>query len=140
VASLFSDMIAGNEPAQFIYRDDRVVVVMAPAPVRAGHAIVVPREEVDHWIDVDPDLMQHLCSVAQLVGAAIQARFEPKKVGLAILGLQVRHTHVHLVPMQSAEDLTLSNGDPDTPPHVIAEAAEQLRAELRARGCTFVAD
>ncbi len=140
MASLFSEMIAGDRPGHFVWRDAEVVAVMAPSPVNPGHAIVLPIDEIAHWIDVDPALMQHLTRVAQLMGRAIQTTYSPAKVGLSILGLQVLHTHIHVLPVWSPEDMLLGSGDQSARSDDIAEAAERIRGELRRLGCSEVSD
>ena len=93
MASLFSKIITGDIPGTFVWRDDRAVAFMTIAPIRPGHVLVVPIEEVDHWIDLPPDLRSHLFEVSAVVGAAVQAAFSPTRVGLMIAGLEVPHAH-----------------------------------------------
>ena len=139
MASIFTKIIAGDLPGQFVWKDDRAVAFMSIAPLKPGHTLVVPRDEVYHWIDLDPDLMQHLTGVAHQVGLAIQAAFKPVKVGVTILGLEVPHTHIHVVPISSPFDLDFANADQRARAEDVAAAAEKIRAGLRSRGCEFVA-
>ena len=138
MASIFTKIIAGDLPGQFVWKDERAVAFMSIAPLKPGHALVVPREEIDHWIDLEPDLMQHLTSVAHQVGRAIQAAFQPVKVGTTILGLEVPHTHIHVVPIWSPFDLDFANADSSARAEDIADAAEKIRVELRKLGCDAV--
>ena len=73
--------------------------------MRPGHALVVPRAEVDHWLDLDDVLAAHLTKVAQTVGRAQMTAFSPARVGLIIAGLEVPHTHLHVIPIESEADL-----------------------------------
>ncbi len=139
VASIFTRIIAGELPGQFVWKDDRAVAFMSIAPLKPGHALVVPRAEIDHWVDLEAELMQHLTGVAHAIGRAIQAGFEPVKVGMTILGLEVPHTHIHVVPISSPFDLDFANADANAKPEDIAAAAETIRAELRRAGCADVA-
>jgi len=140
MASIFTKIIAGELPGQFVWKDERAVGFLSIAPLKPGHTLVVPRDEVDHWIDLDPDLMQHLTGVAHQIGRAIQAAFSPVKVGTTILGLEVPHTHIHVVPIWSPFDLDFANADQNARPEDVAAAAEKIRVELRKLGREEVAD
>lgn len=139
MASLFTRIIDGEIPGRFVWRDDRCVAFLTIAPLRPGHTLVVPVEEVDHWLDLEPDLAAHLMRVAQAVGRAQQEAFSPARVGLIIAGLEVPHTHLHVVPIGSETDLDFANADGDPDPAALDEAADALRTALRARGHDEVA-
>ena len=134
MATLFTSIINGDIPGRFVWRDDRAVVFLTIAPIRPGHALIVPIEEVDHWIDLDPDLASHLMVVAREVGRAQQAAFEPERIGLIVAGLEVPHTHLHLIPIDSEGDLSFAKADHSPDPAALDDAAERLRAALRAQG------
>lgn len=140
MASVFSRIIDGELPATFVWRDDRCVGFLSIQPLRPGHTLVVPRREVDHWIDVDPDEWAHLTAVAQTVGKALQAAYSPAKVGLMLAGLEVPHTHLHVVPIDGVHDLDFANADPDPEPSALEAAAERIRAALRDLSAEGVAD
>jgi histidine triad (HIT) family protein len=134
VASPFTKIIRGEAPARLVWRDERAVGFLSTAPLRPGHTLVVPVEEIDHWLDVPPELMQHLTLVAQKIGQGIQRAFRPEKVGLMIAGLEVRHVHLHLVPIRSLGELDFSKADKHAKTEALDAAAEQLRAALREAG------
>jgi histidine triad (HIT) family protein len=134
MATLFTSIINGDIPGRFVWRDDRAVVFLTIAPIRPGHALVVPIDEVDHWIDLDPDLAAHLMVVAREVGRAQQAAFEPERIGLIVAGLEVPHTHLHVLPIDSEGDLSFSKADHSPDPALLDDAAERIRAALRAQG------
>lgn len=134
MASLFTKIIRGELPSRLIWRDDRAVAFLTIAPLRPGHTLVVPVEEIDHWLDVPPELMQHLTLVAQKIGQALQRTFRPEKVGLMIAGLEVRHVHLHVVPIKSLGDLDFAKADADASHESLDAAAERLRAALREAG------
>ncbi len=138
--SLFTKIIRGELPGRFVWRDERAVGLLSIAPLRPGHTLVIPIEEIDHWLDVPPDLMQHLTSVAQKIGQSIQRSFNPEKVGLMIAGLEVRHVHLHLVPIQALGDLDFSKADAKAAPEALDAAAAKLRAALREAGQREVTD
>jgi histidine triad (HIT) family protein len=139
MATIFTRIIDGELPGRFVWRDDRCVAFMSINPLQPGHTLVVPIEEVDHWIDLEPDLLAHLTRVSRTIGRAIQRAFQPVKVGMMLAGLEVPHTHLHLVPIRGVHDLDFANADPDASPEALEEAAERIRAELRAAGVEEVA-
>ena len=132
--SVFSRIIAGELPARFVWRDRRCVAFLTTAPLRPGHVLVVPREEVDHWIDASPELLAHLMHVAQKIAKSIDDAWHPTKVGLIIAGLEVRHLHVHLTPIWALSDLDFARQDKGAKPEDLDDAAERLRAALREQG------
>ncbi len=103
-------------------------------PLRTGHALVVPRDEVDHWLDASPELNGHLVEVAHHVGRAQMAELAPTRIGLMIAGLEVPHLHVHVVPMDGVRDLDFANAASHVDPGELAATAAALRARLRAHG------
>lgn len=128
--TIFTRIIEGELPGRFVYRDDRCVAFLSIAPLRPGHTLVVPIEEIDHWIDADPDLNAHLMGVAQKIGVAQQQAFAPTKVALVVAGLEVPHLHLHVVPMQTEADLHFGNAHAAPDPAELDDAAERLRAAL----------
>jgi histidine triad (HIT) family protein len=138
--TIFTRIIEGELPGRFVWRDDVCVAFLSIAPLKAGHTLVVPRAEVDHWIDLDPDVNAHLMRVAQQVAAAQQRAFSPQRVGLMIAGLEVPHVHLHVVPIDGMMDLDFGNVDPEPDPAGLDAAADALRAALRDTGASGVSD
>lgn len=140
MTTLFSRIIDGELPGRFVWRDPRAVAFMSIAPLQPGHTLVVPVAEVDHWIDLEPELASHLMTVSQKIGKALQAAFSPVKVGLMLAGLEVPHTHLHVVPIRGVHDLDFSNADSGAPGDDIEAAAQKIRAALRDMGVVEVSD
>lgn len=138
--TLFTRIIQGDLPGRFVWKDDRVVAFLTISPVKPGHTLVVPREEVDHWIELEPDLARHLTDVCLAVGRAIQKAFNPERVGQSIVGLEVPHVHVHLIPINEMGDVSFANADPDPDPAELDAAAEKIRTALREAGHAQVSD
>jgi histidine triad (HIT) family protein len=139
MASVFTRIIQGELPARMVWQDERCVAFLSNRPLQPGHTLVVPRQEVDHWLDLEPEMASHLMVVAQALGKALQRRFRPAKVGLMIAGLEVPHVHLHVVPMNSVHDLDFANQDPNPAPEAMDRAAETIRTSLRALGYKQVA-
>jgi diadenosine tetraphosphate (Ap4A) HIT family hydrolase len=134
VPSIFSRIIAGELPGTFVWKDDQVVAFLSIAPMMPGHTLVVPRAEVDHWIDLDPALAAHLFSVAQQIGRAQDLEWKPRRIGLLIVGEEVPHTHLHVVPINHPDELSFAHADPAPDFDALAAAAVRLRARLRELG------
>jgi histidine triad (HIT) family protein len=140
VASIFSRIIAGELPARFVWKDDSCVAFLSNRPLRPGHALVVPRAEIDHWLDLDTGLLAHLSETAQAVGKAQMAGFQPERIGLMLAGLEVPHCHFHVVPIRGLHDLDFGNQDPNPDPGTMDDAAQTIRRELRRLGYSQVSD
>jgi len=132
--TLFTKIIAGEIPCRFVWRDDRAVSFLTIAPLRPGHVLVVPRQEIDHWLDLPPDLAAHLIQVAQKVGRGVQRAFPSRKVGLMVAGLEVPHVHLHVTPIDGVHDLDFERQDRNADPRALDDAAERIRQALRDLG------
>jgi histidine triad (HIT) family protein len=138
--TLFTRIIDGELPGTFVWRDPDAVAFLSINPVQPGHALVVPRAEIDHWIDLEPSLAQHLTLVAQTIGRAQDRVYQPLKVGLLVAGLEVPHVHLHVIPIVHGEaDLHLDRSTAASPDQLGAEA-EKIRAALRDLGADSVSD
>ena len=134
MSTLFTKIIDGGLPGRFVWSDDTAVGFLSIAPLGPGHTLVVPRAEVDHWIDADPALVAHLTTVSHAIGAAIATAWQPPRVGLIVAGFEVPHLHLHVFPAwdMAAFDFARAAGSIDQ--------AEQdahrdtLRAALRDAG------
>ncbi|HVX18073.1 MAG TPA: HIT family protein [Acidimicrobiales bacterium] len=140
MTTIFTRIIDGELPGRFVWRDEQCVAFLTIAPLAPGHTLVVPRREIDHWLDLDPEAVAHLMAVTQHVGRAQMAAFRPARVGVIIAGLEVPHVHVHAVPFHSESQLSFANADAAVAPEALDKAADQLRAALRAAGRPEVAD
>jgi histidine triad (HIT) family protein len=138
--SVFSRIIAGELPARFVWKDELCVVFLSIRPLRPGHALVVPRAEIDHWLDLDAALLDHLFETAQAVGKAQMAGFSPARIGVLLAGLEVPHCHIHVAPIRGVHDLDFGNQDPNPDPAMMDAAAATIRSELRRLGYKQVSD
>jgi histidine triad (HIT) family protein len=134
VTTIFSRIIDGELPGRFVWRDERVVAFLPIATLAPGHTLVVPIEPVDHWIDLPDDLNAHVWRVAKAVGAALQEAFQPSRVGVLVVGEEVPHAHVHLVPFTELAQMSFANVDASPDPAALDAQAELIRTTLRAQG------
>jgi histidine triad (HIT) family protein len=138
--SVFTRIIAGELPARFVWKDSQCVSFLAAQPLAPGHLLVVPRDEIDHWLDLPAPLLGHLTGVAQSIGRALQEEFRPEKVGLMIAGLEVRHVHLHLVPIRGLGDLDFARAEQHPSAAALDEAATRARAALTRMGLRPASD
>lgn len=132
--SLFTRIISGELPGHFALKNDDLVVFMTIAPTNRGHALVVPRAEIDQWIDVPADLSAKLFDMGRLVGLAQRATFGCTRIGLVIAGFEVNHCHLHCIPADAMSNLDFTNQQHGTPAEDLAAAASALGAQLHRNG------
>ena len=128
--SVFTMIIQGDLPGTFVWRDDRCAAFMSINPIAHGHTLVVPIEEIDHWLDVPLDLQQHLFVIARRVGQAQQPPFRTDRVGLIVAGFEVPHMHIHVIPAQVMSDLDFANAATSVGQSELEDAATAIKAEL----------
>lgn len=134
MTTIFTRIIEGELPGRFVWRDDRVVAFLPIALLAPGHTLVVPISPIDHWIDLDDDLNAHLWTVAKTIGGALEEAFRPSRVGVLVVGEEVPHTHVHLVPFTELSQMSFANQDTSPDPADLDAQADLIRAALRSRG------
>ena len=130
MTSVFTMIINGDLPGTFIWQDDRCVVFMSINPIERGHALVVPTDEIDQWIDVPSDLREHLFEVAHKVAIAQKRAFDCTRVGMVIAGFEVPHTHIHLIPANSMSDMDFSRAATSVEIADLEAAAESIKSAL----------
>ncbi|WP_295877536.1 HIT family protein [uncultured Zhongshania sp.] len=129
MSSIFTKIIQGELPGHFVWQDEHAVAILTIEPIQEGHLLLIPRKEVDHWDDLQPELAAHLMSVAQTLAKALKKAYACQRVSMMIIGLEVPHTHIHLSPINDMADANISNAkraDGDS----LAAAAEKIRAAL----------
>jgi histidine triad (HIT) family protein len=134
MASIFTNIISGRAPARMIWTDDRAVAFLTIEPRQPGHTLVVPRLEVDRWLDLPEELVAHLMSVSHQIGLAQRAEWHSDRAGLMIEGYMVPHVHVHVWPSWSPREFHPQGIDRDALPEALDEAANRLRSRLRLLG------
>lgn len=130
MASVFSKIISGEIPGRFVWEDEDVVGFLTIAPVTQGHTLIVPREEIDQWQDVDGTVFGGLTTVAQKVGQAVRRAFDAPRAGFLIAGLEVPHLHLHVFPAYDMGNFDISGADPSPSAESQDEAAAKIKAAL----------
>lgn len=128
--TLFTKIIRGEIPCAKLYEDDRFLSFLDIRPIKAGHALVIPKQEVDYIFDVPDDLLSELLVVAKPIAKAIEAHVPCKRIGLMVAGLEVPHCHLHLVPIDGVGDLNFGLASPADPDE-LRELASTIRASIR---------
>jgi len=140
MTTIFTRIINGEIPGTFVWRDEHCVAFLSINPIAPGHTLVVPRLEVDHWIDLPDDVAQHLYAVSHVIGRAQQKAFVCERIGLMVAGFEVPHTHVHVIPTRSMADLSFANAARTVERDAMEQAASAIRHELRSLGRSETAD
>lgn len=130
MSTLFTKIIDGDLPGRFVYRDDICVAFLTIAPICPGHTLVVPRLEIDHWVDLPDEVTGHLAVVARKIGAAQMKAFDAERISLIIAGLEVPHTHLHVLPITSEADIDFRKANANVDPGDLDAAAVALRIAL----------
>jgi len=130
MTTVFSRIIAGEIPGTFVHRDDRCVVFMSINPLARGHALVVPIDEIDHWIDAPSDLVAHLFDLTHRIGRAQKQAFDCERVGVIIAGYEVPHAHIHVIPTDNMGQLSFANAAASVDPAELEAAAAAIRAAM----------
>jgi histidine triad (HIT) family protein len=136
MSTIFTKIIDGELPGRFVYRDDLCVAFLTIAPICPGHALVVPRAEVDHWINLSDDLAGHLTVVAKRIGVAQTVAFGAERISLIIAGLEVPHTHLHVLPITTEADIDFRRANTAVDPAELDDIAARLRTALGPDGST----
>ena len=140
MATIFSRIIAGELPGTFVWRDERCVAFLSINPMAHGHTLVVPIEEIDHWIDAPPELVTHLFEVTRVIGVAQHAAFGCERVGVIVAGYEVPHTHIHVIPTVGMSQLAFANAARSVEVEELDAAAGKIRAQLRAMSRSEVSE
>lgn len=128
MATIFSRIIAGEIPCYKVAEDDKFFAFLDINPLVKGHTLVVPKQEVDYIFDLADEDLAAMHVFAKKVALAIGKAFPCKKVGMAVLGLEVPHAHIHLIPMQSEKDMLFSNPKLKLTDEEFKAVAETIRA------------
>ncbi len=131
MATIFSRIVAGEIPCYKVAEDDKFFAFLDINPMVKGHTLVIPKQEVDYIFDLSDNDLAAMQVFAKKVALAIGKAFPCKKVGQAVLGLEVPHAHIHLIPMQSEKDMLFSNPKLVLSPEEFTEIASKIAANLK---------
>ena len=129
---IFSKIAAGEIPSYKCAEDDEFYAFLDANPIAEGHTLVIPRREVDYVFDMDDDEIGRYMMFVKKVAVALRRAFPCVKVGMAVLGLEVAHAHIHLVPMQTEKDMNFANPKLKLSPEKMTEIAGKIYGEFVA--------
>lgn len=130
MASLFTKIINREIPGHIVAEDERYIAFLDINPLVVGHTLVVPKQEVDYIFDIDDDTLAGLQLFAKKVAHALKKAIPCTRIGVAVIGLEVPHTHVHLVPMNSMDDLNFTRPKLKPSKEELSAAAEKIRKAM----------
>lgn len=130
MASIFTKIINGEIPSYKIAEDDQFIAFLDINPLAKGHTLVVPKEETDYLFDLDEDLLGEMMKFSKKVALAIDKTMDCKRVGVAVLGLEVPHAHIHLCPINDLYDIEFSKPKLKLSQEEFEAIAEKIRAAL----------
>lgn len=129
MASLFTQIIQGQVPAHVVAETKEFIAFLDINPLQKGHTLVVPKKEVDYLFDLDDETYIGMQLFAKSVATALLKAIPARRIGTAVIGLEVPHAHLHLVPINSIQDMDWANKK-QTTPEELTEVAERIRAHL----------
>ncbi len=130
MATIFSRIVAGEIPSYKVAESEKFFAFLDINPLVKGHTLVIPKQEVDYIFDLNDEDLAMMHVFAKKVALAISKAFPCKKVGMAVLGLEVPHAHIHLIPMQSEKDMLFSNPKLKLSDDEFKAIAEAIQAAL----------
>jgi len=134
MSTVFTKIILGEFPGHFVWRDEQCVAFLSINPMAPGHTLVVPIEEIDHWIDAPADLSRHLFEVTRCIALAQERAYRCERVGVIIAGYEVPHTHIHVIPTNQLAQLSFAQAAAHVEPDDLAREATRIRRTLAEMG------
>ena len=130
MASIFSRIVAGEIPCYKVAENDNYFAFLDINPMVKGHTLVIPKREVDYIFDLEDEELAGLSLFAKQVAVALKKAFPCQRIGMAVLGMEVPHTHIHLIPLQKESDMLFSNSKLSFTSEEFAEIAAKIREQL----------
>jgi histidine triad (HIT) family protein len=130
MASIFSKIISGEIPSHKIAENDRFLAFLDVFPLVHGHVLVIPKKETDYIFDIEDDELKEMIVFSKSVAKAIKKAIPCKRIGVAVIGLEVPHAHIHLVPMNTVGDINFTQPKLKPTAEELQSIAEKIKAEL----------
>jgi len=131
MASIFTRIVNGEIPCYRVAEDDRYLAFLDVRPLKPGHTLVVPKMEVDYIFDLDEDMLAGMMLFAQKVARAMKEVIECNRIGVAVIGLEVPHAHIHLIPITREGDMLFTNPRVSLSPEENGKLAAEIGARVR---------
>lgn len=127
MSSLFTKIVLGEIPAHKVAESENQLAFLDIMPLRKGHVLVIPKKEIDNIFDLEDDDLAELMKFAKKVAKKIAKEFPSRKVGVAVVGLEVPHAHIHLIPIDNVSDMDFKQQKLTLSQEELAEIADRLR-------------
>jgi len=128
MSSIFSKIIDGEIPAHKVEESEEFLAFLDINPLKEGHTLVIPKNETDYLFDVNDEEYQNLWLFAKAVAKKIEAAIDCERIGVAVVGLEVAHAHIHLIPINKVSDMNFANPKLDISQERLAEIANMIRS------------
>ena len=130
MASIFSKIISGEIPCHIVAENESCFAFLDIAPLAVGHTLVVPKREVDKYFDLSDEEIAQINIFSKTVSAAIEKAVPCRRIGVAVIGLEVPHAHIHLIPLNSVEDINFERTKLELSQELLSDTARQIREAL----------
>ena len=130
MATLFSKLISGELPAHVLHEDEKYFSFLDIRPMAKGHALVIPKREEDYFFDLSADELSGILPFAKKVAQAIEKVVDCKRVGLSVVGLEVPHAHLHLIPLNAVSDMSFGKEPIEMKDGELTVLAEKIRSHI----------
>ncbi len=128
MATIFSKILSGEIPCHKIAENDKFLAFLDIFPLAKGHTLVIPKQEIDYIFDIEDDLLSEMMVFAKHVAKKVEAKISCKRMGVAVIGLEVAHAHIHLVPINNVSDIDFSREKLKLSSEELAEIAKNINS------------
>ena len=125
--SIFSKIVAGEIPCHKVAENDKFLALLDIMPLQKGHVLVVPKVETDNIFDIEDDILAEMIVFAKYVSKKIKSQFECNRIGVAVIGLEVPHAHIHLIPINKMDDMNFANPKLELSHKELADIAKKIQ-------------
>ncbi len=133
MSTIFAKIISGEIPSFKVAENDDFLAFLDINPLRMGHTLVIPKQEIDYFFDISPEDLAKMMEFTSSVAKAIKLAYPCKKVGMTVIGLEVPHAHIHLVPMDGMPDMNFSGPKLNPSVEELSEAAKRILVAMSAK-------
>ncbi len=127
MASIFSKIVEGTIPCHKIHENDKFLAFLDIMPLKEGHTLVIPKSEVDYIFDIEDNMLGEMMVFAKEVAAKLKATFPCNRIGVSVIGLEVPHAHIHLIPINAIDDMNFSRPKLELTQEKLAEIADRVK-------------
>lgn len=131
MATIFTRIINGEIPCYKVAEDERYIAMLDINPLKAGHTLIVPKKEIDYIFDIDDETIAGMMVFAKKVAIGLKAVVECKRIGVVVIGLEVPHAHIHLIPMNSEADISFSKPREKLSPEEFSALALKISSKIK---------